>query len=534
MRRLPLIAVAALALTLPCTAAEQTKFAERWNYLKANLSNEAGLQTFLDLLKLSKENGCTHILMPESRWLKMADNPDYLKRVEKAQAAAKELNLTIVPVVFALGYSGRYLGFDPNLCAGLPVRNLPFVVKGRTAAPDPAEALDVSKLVNGGGTLKARPFTHYRISFYVKGTIEGGEDTLRATAGGSGRWLTRSHPTVKKEGERSLVTTTFNSLEGDTVRISINVKGFEELKIEPAGTLMIIRRELTPLKVTSEDGKTVYKEGEDFKPVADPVISAKPFGGEFPMDHKAADIELTENSSIKDGQKLLVSFWHAYRMGEDQDLISMEDPKVFEIMDKDVSLCTQVWKPAGYFMNYDEIRIGGWENQPDGKNLKPGELLAAHVKKAVEIVKKHAPDARIYTWSDMFTPFHNARPFKAKGFYYLVNGNWDESWEGLPKDVIIMNWYSPDQNNMKFFAERGHHQVLCGYYDGTSTAKMKTNIGNWMKVSEGVPNVLGFMYTTWRNDYKNLKEYFALVDTYNEWGQGGGKTGAEPEPGVKN
>jgi hypothetical protein len=118
----------------------------------------------------------------------------------------------------------------------------------------------------------------------------------------------------------------------------------------------------------------------------------------------------------------------------------------------------------------------------------------------------------------MFTPYHNARPFSArKRYYYLVNGNWDGSWQGMPKDVIILNWYSPDTKNIRFFADRGHQQVLCGYYDGTTTAKMKANIGRWMKVSRGVPNVLGFMYTTWRRNYRNMKEYFELVDTHAKW-----------------
>ena len=214
-------------------------------------------------------------------------------------------------------------------------------------------------------------------------------------------------------------------------------------------------------------------------------------------------------------------------MGGDQDVISMEDPKVFEIMEKDVANCVKVWKADGYFMNYDEIRIGGWE-KPD---KKPGEILAEHVKKGCDLVRKYAPGAKVYTWSDMFSPFHNAREFKVKGYYYLVNGNWDGAWEGLPKDVIIMNWYSPKVDGMKFFADRGHAQVVCGYYDGTSTDKMKNNIANWMKVSDGVPNVLGFMYTTWRKNYKDLKEYFELVDTYSQWGKAS-KAVAGKEPGV--
>ena len=62
----------------------------------------------------------------------------------------------------------------------------------------------------------------------------------------------------------------------------------------------------------------------------------------------------------------------------------------------------------------------------------------------------------------MFDPSHNA----VKDFY-LVNGDLAGSWEGLPQDMIIVNWNSgkPAQS-LPFFAQRGHVQVLAGYYDG--------------------------------------------------------------------
>ena len=60
---------------------------------------------------------------------------------------------------------------------------------------------------------------------------------------------------------------------------------------------------------------------------------------------------------------------------------------------------------------------------------------------------------------------------------------------------------------------------------------MKKNITNWMKVSQGQPQMQGFMYTTWRRNYKNLKEYFQLVDTYDQWGKGA-QAAPEKEPGV--
>ena len=62
----------------------------------------------------------------------------------------------------------------------------------------------------------------------------------------------------------------------------------------------------------------------------------------------------------------------------------------------------------------------------------------------------------------MFDPNHNA---VAKD-YYLVNGPLTGSWEGLDKDVIIVPWYFAKRaESLKFFADRGHQQVIAGYYD---------------------------------------------------------------------
>ena len=168
-------------------------------------------------------------------------------------------------------------------------------------------------------------------------------------------------------------------------------------------------------------------------------------------------------------------------------------------------------------MNHDEIRIAGWEEPFDGVKRTPGEILAYNIRRSVEIARKYAPEATLYTWSDMFDPFHNAYSFETRNrYYYLVNGNWDGSWEGLPSDVVICTWISRPQT-LNYFAERGHKQILCGYYDASSTAGMQRNIQRWMRVGEGVPNVMGMMYTTWQQNYDNLAEFFELVKTYETW-----------------
>ena len=168
-------------------------------------------------------------------------------------------------------------------------------------------------------------------------------------------------------------------------------------------------------------------------------------------------------------------------------------------------------------IDVDEIRVGGWEKQPEGRKLTPGMELAEYTRKAVAIVRRYAPEADVSVWSDMYTPHHNARPFEARGYYYLVNGNWDGAWEGLPADVIIVNWYSRSREATLWFSDRGHRQILAGYYDGRNTAALQSNIQRWMEVTEDAPGVMGIMYTTWRGNFDHLEEYFRLVDEYPAW-----------------
>ncbi len=99
----------------------------------------------------------------------------------------------------------------------------------------------------------------------------------------------------------------------------------------------------------------------------------------------------------------------------------------------------------------------------------------------------------------MFDPHHNA----VKDFY-LVNGDLTGSWEGLPKDTIIMNWNSGKPAlSLKHFADGGHSQVLAGYYDAPPE-----RIRTWLDAGKDLPNGLsGAMYTTWQGNFADLEKF---------------------------
>jgi hypothetical protein len=151
MKSTILIAVGCILASSALTRAERP-LSERWNYIRFNMADDAACEKLIGLLRLSKECGCTHILLSESRMARLCgpQTEEYYRNVKRVLEVAKELDLRIIPMVFHIGYGGRYLYFDGNLMAGLPVKDAPFVVKGGVAEPDPAASSAATRRPAGG------------------------------------------------------------------------------------------------------------------------------------------------------------------------------------------------------------------------------------------------------------------------------------------------------------------------------------------------------------------------------------------------
>jgi hypothetical protein len=562
VRRLVLVAMLTLAATATTSTAD---FEQKWIFLRfgQSLGTMAGADRAIQLMEQAAALGIRHALLSDSSHLQAEKaGTDYFTNINRVKAKAAELKMTLIPTVYPTGYGGRYFGFDPMLAAGVPVRNAPFLVKGREAQPDPSA---VPALVNGGfeemtgalprgwssadagGRLSAdtvsvhdgrsslkigatpaaggakapgsvtltqnlavTPYRSYLVSFWLKTDgAANGRPTLEAHSNNNRRRHVFRDLTSAETQDWRQYTVLLHTLEASEVRLSLGMRlsagtaWIDDVRVAPVGLINVIRRDRTPVKVTSADGKTVYEEGRDFERVVDPNF--RPSNSARP----APPLRLTPASRIADGSTILVSWFYPPVILGSQVNLTMNEPKVFELMDYEMQWAARVWNAPGYFMNVDEIRVAGWEEG----DAAPGQILAEFTRKGLDIIRKRAPGATIYTWSDMYTPHHNARPFSQSGPYYLVNGNYDNSWATLTKDVVIMMWYSRDPAGVRWFADRGHAQVLCGYYDGD----MKENIAGWMRNSEGIPGVRGMMYTTWENNFEDMKEFFQLVATYPKW-----------------
>jgi len=569
MKRFMLSCLAAwLAAALAARAAEPAAgLTHRWVYVSRNLLVDRNVAAVEKLVARAAKAGYTGVVLADSKFMRWDDLPEkYLVNVGRVRAACRRHKLDCIACVCPIGYSNSLLSRDPNLAAGLPVRGAPFVVRGGRLVPadestvlrngsfetfkgdrpggwdwadKPGRISFIDRRVKAHGaaslrmqdirrhhpthgngrvmqTLKVRPFRYWHVSAKVKteGFTAAGEFRVAVLAAG-GAALNHYQPRIRPTQDWTRIDVTFNSLDFEEVRLYLGVWGggagkiwFDDVRLAPGGLVNLIRRDGAPVKMTSSDGKTQYAEGRDVAPVRDPLTGNVRYRGNFDVWHARPVVKVLPGGRLAEGGRVLLSYCHAALIHSGQVCCCMSEPKVYEIIKWQIDRVRKHLRPDGYFMQHDEIRVAGWDAACAARKLTCGQVLADNVRRCTAIIRKADPGKPIYVWSDMFDPHHNAR--KA-GRYYLVKGDgpWHGSWEGLEKDVVVVNWHNHQPGraqSLRHFAGRGHRQVLAGYYDAPVG-----RIAEWLAEARRVKGVVGVMYTTWRRNYDDLEAFAAEV-----------------------
>ncbi len=509
---------------------------ERWVYAPCNHLVPKEIDRLDALMRRAQPLGYTHFLIADSKFSRLDQMESrYFANIERIKKTGAELGLTLVPAIFPVGYSNDILWHDPNLAEGLPVRDALFVVKGGEARvmADPQVQLpgvsekkkwrfvddcwqadgDAMKATDVSGqnarfmiSLKVSPFRQYHVSAAIKTQDFKGKPEIKAMAGNRALSYTDLH--VKKTQDWTVHHITFNSLENTEVGVYIGAWGggagtwwVKDAMIEESAPVNLLRREGCPFTVTREGGPEL-KEGVDFEPYRDPRLGNQPYGGQYEVFHDVPPLK----TKLPDGTRLRVSYFHTHVIYDEQVCGCVSEPAFMNLLKKQATDMQKTWGAPGYMMSHDEWRLFGRDESCRSRHLTPGQIIAENARQCVSFAHAAAPQATLYTWSDMFDPHHNA----VKD-YYLVDGDLAGGWEGLPKEVTIMNWnFGKRAESLKFFAERGHRQILAGYYDDGPE-----QIGRWLDAAKGVEGVAGVMYTTWRLNYADL-EAFAKVVTDRE------------------
>lgn len=547
-----IFAVCGCAISDAVSAAEHLE--QRWLYLQQNLQVPENVPKIEAILRRAAKTGYNGVVLADYKLNILDRVPDhYFRNAERFKAICKELNLEIIPTVAAMGYSDGILAHDPNLAEALPVKKAPFVVRGGTAVPagsslnlvpgdfedyrenqfkgwgfqdEPGTGTFADTQVKHSGKasfridnprgqagnrrvnkrLKVRPWSQFHASVWIRTeNFESAGTTRMFAIGNAGRILSHSNLGVQKSQDWTQHHIVFNSLDGSEIQFYAGVWGCEggklwmdDLRLVEEPFVNLVRRPACPLVVQDESGQMIYEEGRDFDALHDPKLGMVPYAGSFDVYHEPPHLKIAEKSRIRDGQTLHVSYYHAVTIYDNQIPCSLSDPQVFAIVKDQVQRVQKLFEPRTFFLSHDEIRVANWSEPEQRAGKSAGLVLAENVKQCVQIIREINPQAKLCIWSDMFDPHHNA-----VNDFYLVNGDLKGSWEGLPGDMLIVNWNSgkPDKS-LPFFAGRGHSQVLAGYYDGPPDS-----IRKWQAAGNGLKGVNGAMYTTWQSNFSDLEKF---------------------------
>jgi len=536
-----ILCLLALICGMSAWGEEKPTTPELWFYYSTNLQVPGNLQPLEAVFRRAVAAGYTQVYLTDSKFGRLDSVPQiYFKNVDQVKNLAAELRLEIVPGIFPVGYAESLLSHDPNLADSLPVRDALYIVEKGEAHPvtppsvhfsedgfrdpkqwdwhDPVVHLEngVVHVIGAKGvnarivkTLTVEPFHQYHISVRIKTRNYTAQPMILVLSPNTNDELNFAQLSFKPTQDWTTCHAVFNSLEQTKVGIyfragytgSTGELWWDKPTIEDAGLLNIVRRDSAPLIVRMEDGKTLT-EGKDFEPVTDPKMGHVPWAGAYDMWHTPPVLK----TSLPDGTRLRISFDHAITIGHDQVPLCLSDPKSIDLLRDQAKRVNSLFHAKRYFMEHDEIRVMGWDDADAARHLDSGAILSDNIRTCTRIMKEIAPDATLCVWSDMFDPNHNAHDH-----YYLVKGNLAGSWEGLDPSVVIGNWNSGKNadKTLAWFAGRGHHQLLAGYYDGPPE-----RILDWLKLARNTEHVDAVMYTTWKNNYADLERFAQIVQNF--------------------
>lgn len=314
---------------------------------------------------------------------------------------------------------------------------------------------------------------------------------------------------------------TFNSQDSTEGYLYFGVWGgssgtiwFDDVQIEETALVYVVRRPGAPVKVyDAAHPSTVYRERVDYNPIFDPrmVSTRTPFTDNY---HDPGPVTLPAHTNLEPGQTVAIDYYAVFPIPQANSVsMCMTDPAVLKwIAENAHFLKHQLPENGGLVMGYDEIRQMNSCASCRAKHMTAGQLLAWSVGQSIQIYRSAIPQVDLYTWSDMFDPYHNA-----KKNYYNVEGDLSGSWKGLPADVAILNWNLDDlKNSLNWFSGRDsrqpvpHRQIIAGYYDshnGSAAAQQE------LSAAAGIPGVMGLMYTTWNDDYSQMPSFAEAAKT---------------------
>jgi|WetSurMetagenome_2_1015567.scaffolds.fasta_scaffold56102_2 hypothetical protein len=566
-------ALAAISFVLLLAAADAKSPAwdwrKRWVYITSDLSVDENVRKIEGVLRRARAADYTGVLFSDSRTLAwpLLRGPERWKRNAAAvRATATELGLELVVCVFPFGYGEAFLANDPNLAAGLPIRNAALVRRGGLLVPEQPAGVGNGSFEKYRGD-RVEDFglqdDSGKGSFVDTKIFKEGRASIRFESAGLGKkhGMGRVFQRIAVEPwqqYRIRVWMKTDRLTADMIGVvalvSRRTLQYQDLGIPEGPGFKYIEssNELTADWV--EQSVTFNSLGYTSVIVGAGVWGAK--SGKIWWDDLRVDAVPTLNVLRRETLPLAVTGKRGAAYEEGRDFDRVEDPGLGR---------------SGWQGNYDtrheppEIRV------PAGSRIGEGECVSLSCyyapifprgqvsctladekvfdlcRRQIEWVKETlAPDGYFFVGDEIrcagWEP-SDVKRFRSSGEllaysvrrcceiarsagggkplyiwsdmfdpnhnaradYYLVNNSLAGSWKGLDPEVTVMKWGEPEKaaKSLAFFSRRVKRIMIAGFYD----ENVEKNRALWAGALGEAPNLAGVMYTTWSGDYSKLEEF---------------------------
>ncbi len=528
-----------------------------WYWHHSNLTNNQALLSSKALIDRAAQCGYTGVAFWDNSFFLRSDSfwpPANVERLREAMQYATEKGLRVMALGAPFGWSNPALVANGNLAEGQRVIGASFRVdrsgkeldflntleplknsgfeEGRAGWFDTGDAaIGISHVAHDGKNSAAivdtpanarfrqrislTPWRQYHLSLWFKSEKFRGPAAVEVLDFWH-RKQNRFYTEIAASGthEWTKLDYMFDSRDTSWAYLYFGVWGqssgvlwFDDVQLEETAPVYVVRRPGAPLRVYDpNDPRIVYREGRDFNPVSDPVLGAAKavFRDVY---HPPVRVSLPSGTRLRAGQTVAMDFYAVFPIPQDEQAgMCLTEPAVFRWLNQNASALKAIMPLGGeVLLSYDEIRQANSCASCRAKQMSAGELLAWNVQKTTGLYQTIMPYAKLYVWSDMFDPNHNAR-----NHYYYVEGDLAESWKGLPSQVGVLNWnHGHLRTSLEWFAgvdrhqPTPHHQIIAGYYDGGKGA----NAAEDFAVARGIPGIQGIMYVSWRDDYTQLEAF---------------------------
>ena len=485
----------------------EAKRLECWAWLISSMGDEAEFAKATNIVQRGAASGYNALVLSGGEH--MYWQAPRLERVKRLDAYMKTLGMELIPCGWSSGYGGTASYSVPDVVESTPMKGVRYKVSGgrgrfvadtvTTGLEGRTFATNITLKLSG----KVKPYRTYLFScrcrtenisplkyYSVRGNV------FHLENGKSKEWELYDFPVESTQDWKSYEWE-FNTYGTDelTVTVALNrnlkVTGacwFDSIKVEelPLSRCLTAEDWSKPVVRSAASGK-VYAEGVDYEPFPR-MKSAK-------RSAQAIEIVLKRGGAIAEGEELLVDCHVPAIQGAKQFSLCPSCASLEEYWRKTVRNTEEAIHPKRWLMSVDEWRVANRCAKCRARKVSPGRLMGESVARFSAIVREVNPKAEICAWADMFCPLENA----GRNPYYCVDGSMLDSWEYVPKDLVMVPWMNGRDvvKTTNWLMERGFRCLAGGYYNYPDLSR---DIA-WRDACKSNPLFLGMMFTTWGGAY---------------------------------